>query len=363
MNVGVLGGGQLGRMLALAGVPLGLRFRFLEPQRPAPVDGVGKVVRSRYDDEDAVRRFANGLDVVTYEFENVPDATARLLGDLLPVRPSANVLSVAQDRLAEKRAFESLAIPTAAYHAVESREGLDEAIGRVGVPAVLKTRRFGYDGRGQVAIDGPAAADAAWEALAGSPLMLEQFVVFSRELSIIGVRGHDGEIAFYPLVENEHRGGILYRTHAPAPVSTALQARAEEYLRALLEKMQYVGVLALELFQRGDELLANEMAPRVHNSGHWTQDGARTSQFENHLRAVCGFSLGSCDPHGYAGMLNLIGKVPPTARVLAIPGARLHLYGKRPRPGRKLGHVNAVGKDPADVVATLERVEKLLTAG
>ena len=363
MNVGVLGGGQLGGMLALAGVPLGLRFRFLEPQRPAPVDGVGEVVRAPYDDEEAVRRFASGLDVVTFEFENVPDSTARLLEGLLPVRPSASALSVAQDRLAEKQAFASLAIPTPAYHAVESRDGLDEAIGRVGVPAVLKTRRFGYDGRGQVAIDSPSGADAAWEAFAGRPLLVERFVDFSRELSIIGVRGHDGEVGFYPLVENEHRGGILYRTHAPAPASTALQALAEDYLRALLEKWQYVGVLALELFQRGDELLANEMAPRVHNSGHWTQDGARTSQFENHLRAVCGFSLGSCDPHGYAGMLNLIGQVPPTERVLAIPGARLHLYGKMPRPGRKLGHVNAVGKDMADVEATLDRVEGLLTAG
>lgn len=362
MNVGVLGGGQLGRMLALAGVPLGLRFRFLEPQRPAPVDGVGKVVRARYDDVDAARRFASGLDVVTYEFENVPSSTAQLLEGLLPVHPSAGALSLAQDRLAEKQAFESLAIPTPAYHSVESREGLDEAIGRVGVPAVLKTRRLGYDGRGQAVIDSPAGADAAWEALAGSLLLLERFVDFSRELSIIGARGQDGEIVFYPLVENEHRAGILYRTHAPAPVSAALQALAEGYLRGLLEKMQYVGVLALELFQRGDELLANEMAPRVHNSGHWTQDGARTSQFENHLRAVCGFSLGSCDPYGYAGMLNLIGQVPPTERVLGIPGARLHLYGKRPRPGRKLGHVNAVGKDPADVVATLDRVERLLTA-
>ena len=233
----------------------------------------------------------------------------------------------------------------------------------VGVPAVLKTRRFGYDGRGQAVIESATAADAAWEDLAGSPLVLERFVEFSRELSIMGVRGRKGEIAFYPLVENEHRGGILYRTRAPAPVVTALQAQAEGYLRALLEKMRYVGVLALELFQCGDELLANEMAPRVHNSGHWTQDGAHTSQFENHLRAVCGLSLGSCEPYGHAGMLNLIGRVPPTEGVLAIPGARLHLYGKEPRPGRKLGHVNAVGQDPASVAATLEQVEGLLEAG
>ena len=364
MNVGVLGGGQLGRMLALAGVPLGLRFRFLEPQCPTPVDGIGEVVRAPYDDADAVRRFADGLDVVTYEFENVPDSTARLLEEFLRVHPSAGALRTAQDRLAEKQAFESLAIPTPAFYPVDSRDGLDEAIGRVGLPAVLKTRRLGYDGKGQAVIDGPNGVDTAWEALVGRPLLLERLVDFSRELSILGARGRDGAIAFYPLVENEHRDGVLFRTHAPAPALTAaLQDRAEGYLRGLLEKMRYVGVLALELFQRGDELLANEMAPRVHNSGHWTQDGARTSQFENHLRAVCGFPLGSCEPNGHAGMLNLIGRVPPAGRVLAIPGARLHLYDKEPRPGRKLGHVNAVGKAPAEVLATLARVEALLTDG
>ncbi len=361
MNVGVLGGGQLGRMLALAGVPLGLRFRFLEPQQPSPVDGVGEVVRAEYDDVEAVRRFAKGLDVVTYEFENVPDSTARLLEELLRVHPSAAALRTAQDRLAEKQTFQSLGIPTPTFHPVDSRDGLMEAIGSVGLPAVLKTRRFGYDGKGQAVIDGPNAVEGAWKALGGTPLLLERFVPFSRELSILGARGRDGAIVFYPLVENEHRNGILHRTHAPAPlVSRALQDRAEGYLRSLMEKMNYVGVLALELFQHGDELLANEMAPRVHNSGHWTQDGALTSQFENHLRAVCGFALGACEPRGYAGMLNLVGRVPPAERVLAIPGARLHLYGKEARAGRKLGHVNAVGADPSSVRATLDRVEALL---
>jgi 5-(carboxyamino)imidazole ribonucleotide synthase len=364
LNVGILGGGQLGRMLALAGYPLGLRFRFLEPARPAPVDGLGRVVRARYDDADAVARFARGLDVVTYEFENVPDSTARQLEDRLPVYPPAGALRVAQDRLAEKQAFETLGIPTPVFHPVDSRDGLEEAIGRVGLPAVLKTRRFGYDGKGQAVIASPNQVEPSWKALAGSPLLLERFVAFNRELSILGARGQDGAIVFYPLVENEHRGGILYRTHAPAPVITEeLQARAEGYLRSLLERMGYVGVLALELFQRGDELLANEMAPRVHNSGHWTQDGAHTSQFENHLRAVCGLPLGSTEPHGYAGMLNLIGGVPATERVLAIPGARLHLYDKAPRKGRKLGHVNVVGANPAEVRATLERVEALLAGG
>ena len=361
MNVGGLGGGQLGRMLALAGVPLGLRFRFLEPRQPAPVDGLGEVVRAPYDDGDAIRRFASGLDVVTYEFENVPDTSARLLEQLLRVHPSAGALRTAQDRLAEKQAFETLGIATPAFHPVDSRATLTEAIGRVGLPAVLKTRRLGYDGKGQSVIEAPNGGDGAWAALGGVPLLLERFVPFTRELSIVGARGRDGATRFYPLVENEHRAGILYRTIAPAPlVDEALQRKAEGYLRSLMERMDYVGVLALELFQHGDALLANEMAPRVHNSGHWTQDGARTSQFENHLRAVCGLPLGPCEARGCAAMINLIGRVPPTERILAIPGARLHLYGKEPQPGRKLGHVNAVGEDPAAVRATLERVEALL---
>ena len=364
MNVGILGGGQLGRMLALAGVPLGLRFRFLEPKRPAPVDGLGKVVRAPYDDVDAVRRFADGLDVVTYEFENVADSTARLLEQLLPVHPSASALRVAQDRMTEKQAFETLGIPTAPFRPVETRDGLEEAIGGVGLPAVLKTRRMGYDGKGQTVIAGPPQVEPAWRALGGKPLILERFVDFTRELSILGARGRDGRIVFYPLVENEHRGGILYRSLAPAPVtSSLLQEQAERHLRRLMEEMDYVGVLALELFQKGDELLANEMAPRVHNSGHWTQDGARTSQFENHLRAVCGMPLGDPAPRGCAGMLNLIGRLPDRDAVLAVPGARLHLYGKEPRPGRKLGHVNAVGEDPGEVREILDRVEALLPKG
>lgn len=364
MNVGILGGGQLGRMLALAGFPLGMRFRFLEPQSPAPVDGLGEVVRAAYDDAGAVREFARGLDVVTYEFENVPDTTARLLEQLLPVHPSAAALRTAQDRLAEKQAFETLGIPTAVFHPVDARDQLEEAIGHVGLPAVLKTRRLGYDGKGQAVIAGPAQVEDAWQALKGQPLLLERFVDFSRELSILGVRQRDGMTAFYPLVENEHRGGILYRTLAPAPVITeSLTERAQGYVHALMERMGYVGVLALELFQHGDELIANEMAPRVHNSGHWTQDGARTSQFENHLRAVCGLPLGPTEPRGYAGMLNLIGALPDPAAVLGVPGARLHLYGKQPRSGRKLGHVNAVGANPSEVRATLDQVEALLPRG
>jgi 5-(carboxyamino)imidazole ribonucleotide synthase len=276
----------------------------------------------------------------------------------VPVLPSPAALHVAQDRVSEKQAFEKLAIPTAAYVPVEARGDLGGAAARLGLPAVLKTRQWGYDGKGQTVIRAHAEMDAAWERLGGRPLILERLVPFNRELSIVGVRGRDGSSAFYPLVENEHRGGILHLTLAPAPLLTeTLQQRAEGYLRRLMDSLDYVGVLALELFQDGDELLANEMAPRVHNSGHWTMDGAACSQFENHLRAVCGLPLGPTSPLGHAGMLNLIGTLPPRERILAIPGARLHLYDKAPRPGRKLGHVNVVADDPAHVRAALEEVE------
>jgi 5-(carboxyamino)imidazole ribonucleotide synthase len=345
-------------MLALEGYRLGLGFRFLEPDREAPVGSLGEVVRAQYDDLDALGPFAFGLDVVTYEFENVPVTTARALESRVPVLPPPGALQAAQDRVSEKQAFETLGIPTAPFLPIEKRGDVDTAAARLGLPAILKTRRWGYDGKGQVVIQSHADVDSAWERLAGRPLILERFVRFSRELSIVGVRGRGGEKAFYPLVENEHRDGILHLTIAPAPVVTeSLQAKAEAYLSRLMESLGYVGVLALELFQEGDELLANEMAPRVHNSGHWTLDGAECSQFENHLRAVCGYPLGSTAPLGHAGMLNLVGVVPPPARILAIPGTRLHLYGKAPRPGRKLGHVNVVAEDPAQVRETLERVE------
>jgi 5-(carboxyamino)imidazole ribonucleotide synthase len=345
-------------MLALEGYPLGLRFRFLEPDPDAPVAPLGEVVRAEYEDAQALASFAAGLDVATYEFENVPVTAARALEARVPVLPPPGALQVAQDRVSEKQAFEALDIPTAPFVPIDRRGDVDTAAARLGLPAVLKTRREGYDGKGQVVIRSHAEIDAAWERVGARPLILERFVRFSRELSIVGVRGRSGATAFYPLVENEHRDGILHLTIAPAPVVTeGLQARAEGYLTRLMESLEYVGVLALELFQEGDELLANEMAPRVHNSGHWTLDGAECSQFENHLRAVCGLPLGPTAPRGHAGMLNLVGVVPRAERILAIPGTRLHLYDKAPRPGRKLGHVNVVAADPAHVREALERVE------
>jgi 5-(carboxyamino)imidazole ribonucleotide synthase len=353
-------------MLALAGTPLGLRFRFLEPRAPAPVDGLGEVVRGAYDDLDAVRRFGDGVAVVTYEFENVPVASARALVDEgVRVHPPAAALEVAQDRLREKETFARLGIPVAPWRAVDTREDLAAAAEELGLPAVLKTRRFGYDGKGQAVLRGDADLDDAWAQLGGRPLLLEGFVDFSRELSIIAVRARDGAAAFYPLVENRHVRGILTETIAPAPaVPDALQAQAERHVRALLDALDYVGVLALELFQAGDDLLlANELAPRVHNSGHWTQNGAVTSQFENHMRAVVGLPLGATSATGSTVMLNLLGALPPLVAVLAEPGAHLHLYDKAPRPGRKLGHINVVAEGEVAARAAAGRMRVAMPEG
>ena len=347
MNVGIVGGGQLGRMLALAGYPLGVRCRFLEPASESSAAQVGERVQGDFEDYQALFRFVQGLNVVTLEFENVPVESARWLAERAPVWPPSDALAVAQDRLAEKKFFHELNIPVPPFAAVETRSDYDAALREVGLPAVLKTRRFGYDGKGQFVIRNRTDADHAWEVLGGRPLILEGFVPFRRELSILAVRGTNGEEAFYPLVQNEHRDGMLRRTQAPAPDLTPdLQAKAEGYARRALEALGYAGVLAIELFEvEGGELLVNEMAPRVHNSGHWTIEGAETSQFENHLRAVLGWPLGSTGMVGVCEMWNLIGSVPDAPAVLSVPGAHLHLYGKRERPNRKLGHVTVRAAD------------------
>jgi 5-(carboxyamino)imidazole ribonucleotide synthase len=362
MRVGVLGGGQLGRMLALEGRRLGLSFRFLEPSSPSPVDGLGEVIRAPYDDRAALDRLAGGVDVVTYEFENVPVDAALHLAERVPVHPAPSALRVAQDRLLEKEAFRDADLDTPAFRAVGTLEELKEALAAVGLPAVLKTRRFGYDGKGQAVLRAESDVAAAWDLVGGVPLLLEAFVPFRRELSILGVRGADGASAFYPLVENVHRGGILWTSVAPAPdVDPALERDAESHVRHFLDAHGYVGVLAIELFDVDGRLMANEMAPRVHNSGHWTLDGAVTSQFENHLRAVCGLPLGSTASRGPSAMLNFLGDAPPLADVLRVEGAHVHLYDKAPRPGRKVGHVNVTGADAARVSARLAALEALAT--
>jgi 5-(carboxyamino)imidazole ribonucleotide synthase len=348
--VGIIGGGQLGRMLALAGLPLGLRFRFLEPKSDAPVRSVGPVIHAEYDDPEALDTFRAGLTVVTYEFENVPADAVRRIQSTVPIHPAPAALAVAQDRLAEKETFRRLAIPTPAFRAVNERSELETGAADLGFPCVLKTRRMGYDGKGQRVLRGAGDLDSAWEALGRVPLLLESFVRFTRELSVLGVRGMDGETLFYPLAQNEHREGILRTSHAPVPgLDPTRQNEAEGIASRLLEELEYVGVLAIELFETSDGLLANELAPRVHNSGHWTQDGAVTSQFENHLRAILGLPLGSPEPRGWTAMVNLLGTAPERSRILALPGAHLHLYDKPPQPGRKLGHVNLVASTPGEL--------------
>ena len=363
MKIGILGGGQLGRMLALAGYPLGLHFRHLDLSPAAPAGPLGELVTGAYDDAELLDDFAADLDIVTYEFENVPVGTAQRIARLKDVLPPPLALEVAQDRLNEKQLFAKLGVPTAPYAAVSSIAELDGALARIGTPALLKTRRFGYDGKGQARINSPADARHAYDAIGGGVLLLEGYVRFDRELSIVSVRGRTGEIRHYPLVQNEHHRGILIQTLAPAAdVSAEMQNAAERVAAAVLEELGYVGVLAIELFQDGDTLLANEMAPRVHNSGHWTIEGAETSQFENHLRAICGYPLGSTAAVGACAMLNLIGGVPDPGAVLGVPGAHLHLYGKRPRPGRKLGHVTVHAETRGELAVRLGALAPLVAA-
>lgn len=340
MRLGIIGGGQLGRMIALAAYPLGVRCTVLDPGAESCAGQVCPQIRGEFDDLQALYKLVQESDVVTYEFENVPVESSRWLAERVPVFPPPRALEVSQDRLAEKSFFQSQSIPTPPFAAIESRAEFDLAVRAVGIPSVLKTRRFGYDGKGQFVIRSAADVEPAWEKLGGRPLILEGFVPFSRELSILAVRGRDGTIATYPLVENEHRDGILHRSIAPAPdVPPELAKQAADYASRVLTELNYVGVLAIEWFQEGSRLLANEMAPRVHNSGHWTIEVAFTSQFENHVRAVCGLPLGRCEAVGHSAMYNLIGRVPRAAEVLQHPEASLHDYGKDPRPGRKVGHV------------------------
>ena len=344
-------------MLALAGIPLGFRFRFLEPGPDPPVRDLGEVVRGDYDDPDSLRTFGKGLELATYEFENVPAAALERLTDEIPVFPPPSILALTQDRLREKEALGRLDIATADHLPVRERGELDQALNRLGVPAVLKTRRFGYDGKGQRVIRSPGGLDAAWSELGGRPLVLEAFVPFRRELSLIAVRDRAGGIVCYPLIENRHEGGILLLSRAPAEAVPAdLQDQAEALVTRILEDQEYVGALAVEFFETDDGLLVNEVAPRVHNSGHWTQDGAVCSQFENHLRAIADLPLGKSEARGSSAMVNLIGKLPDPARILALPGTHLHLYGKAPRPGRKLGHVNVTGADAGQVDQRLAAV-------
>lgn len=358
MKIGILGGGQLARMLALAGHPLGLEFVVLCPAPDACAAAVAEHVCAGFDDEAGLREFADRADLVTYEFENVPASAVEYLQSHCTVYPPVGALITGRDRLKEKTLFNTLGIATAPFTRVDDLESLQQAIADIGLPAILKTRTEGYDGKGQYVLRDPADAEAAWQFINGRPAILEGFVPFQREVSIVAARSISGEMAFYPLSENVHEQGILRLSTALADDS--MQALAETYASRLMTELGYVGVLAIELFQCGDELLVNEYAPRVHNSGHWTIEGAETSQFENHLRAILDLPLGSTEPVGRAAMVNLIGDIPDTARVLEIPQTHLHLYGKAPRAGRKVGHITLRSPDGSDLQENVARVQALL---
>jgi 5-(carboxyamino)imidazole ribonucleotide synthase len=337
MRIGVIGGGQLGRMLALAGIPLGLEFRFLDRSAVAPAGQVAPLVVGEFEDQARLAELAGQVDIITFDWENVSVDAFAAIGARLPVLPPPRALAVSQDRLHEKQLFRELRIPTPEFAPVATREDFHAALGRIGIPGVLKTRRLGYDGKGQFVVRSDREAEDAWSLLGGQPLVYEAFVKFSREVSLIAARSASGAIAFYPLCANTHSNGILSHTVAPW-TDRRLQAEAQRHMRRLLGSLDYVGVLTVEFFVLRGQLLANEMAPRVHNSGHWTIEGAVTSQFENHLRAILGWPLGSTEPLGHAAMINFVGKLPARERWLAERNLFFHDYGKEARPGRKIGH-------------------------
>ena len=363
-TVGILGGGQLARMLALSGAPLGLRLLVMDTVADACAGQFAPLLVGDYRDQQALAQFAEKVDVATFDFENVPAESAEWLAARVPVFPSPRALAVAQDRLAEKTLFRELGIPVPEFAAVSDRAGLDAALAAVGTPCILKTRRLGYDGKGQFRIRSLADANAAWEALGAQAgkvgLIVEAFVPFERELSVVAVRGRDGEFRTWPLTWNWHVDGVLSASLAPARVEPALADTAIAHARRLAERLDYVGVFALELFCRDGVLLANELAPRVHNSGHWTLEGAETSQFQNHLRAVLGLPLGSTAMLGHACMLNWIGEMPEAGPVLAEPGGHWHDYGKEPRAGRKVGHATVRADNALELAAALERIGQAL---
>jgi 5-(carboxyamino)imidazole ribonucleotide synthase len=348
-TIGILGGGQLGRMLALAAARLGLRCQVFSPDPDSPAfDVVLHATCAEYADVEALELFANDVDVVTYEFENVPAAAAMVLAAKRPVLPGRSALETTQDRLTEKDFVTSLGIRTASYADVSSVASLREAIMRIGLPAVLKTRRFGYDGKGQTLIRKADDLERVWAELGTKSAILEAFVPFEREISVVAARGADGQVECFDVTENEHRDHILKVSRAPAAIPDALADQARAIAEQIATALDYVGVLAVEMFVvAGDEgpgVLVNEIAPRVHNSGHWTLDGASISQFEQHIRAIAGWPLGTPVRHGMVTMTNLIGdEINDYEQWLTVPGATVHLYGKgMPRPGRKMGHVTEV---------------------
>ncbi|HVL88879.1 MAG TPA: 5-(carboxyamino)imidazole ribonucleotide synthase [Actinomycetota bacterium] len=357
MRIGIVGGGQLGRMLALAGTPLGMRFVVADEHADAPASSVAEVVCGDPSDPATLARLAARVDVVTFENEHIDSGA---LADLpVPVRPSPGALGIVQDRLTQKQMFMRLGIRTAPFAAVSTAGELPDALAVTGAAAVIKTRRGGYDGRGQAVIERASDAAAAWDAVGRRPAIVESRVRFRRELSVVAVRGEDGRIEIYDPAENRHENGILRVSVAPAPIDERTRAEAAAAVRAIGEHLGCIGAFALEMFDTPAGLVANELALRVHNTGHWTIEGAETSQFENHLRAVAGLPLGSAASLGHRAIVNLIGDLPDPAEVLALPSVRLHVYGKTVRPGRKVGHVSVGAADPAGLAERLASLRHL----
>lgn len=358
MKVGVIGGGQLGRMLALAGTPLGMQFTFLDPAEDACAAALGEHLHADYSSPEHLQQLAQSVDLVTFEFESVPAETVAYLEQFVPVYPSANALRIARDRWFEKSMFKDLGIPTTEFADVLSQADLEAAVAQIGLPAVLKTRTLGYDGKGQKVLREAVDVVDAFAYLGNVPCILEGFVAFSGEVSLVAVRGRDGEVQCYPLVHNIHNDGILHLSVASD--AHPLQALAQDYASRVLQELDYVGVLAFEFFEVDGGLKANEIAPRVHNSGHWTIEGSECSQFENHLRAVAGLPLGSTASVEHSAMLNFIGSVPEASKVLSIADCHLHDYSKAPKAGRKVGHATLRSATPERLQQQIVALEGLL---
>jgi 5-(carboxyamino)imidazole ribonucleotide synthase len=359
LRVGIVGAGQLGRMLALAGYPLGIRSLFLDRSADTPGAQVAPSLVGELEDPARLAELASRSDVVTFDWENISGSALEPLEKITRVRPPRVALEVSQDRLAEKALFAKLKIPVAAHAAIELKRDLVAATQKIGLPGVLKTRRLGYDGKGQFVLREAAHIDRAWDAIGGLSLIYEKFQAFSREVSLVGARSAAGDTVFYPLSANTHGGGILRYSTAPF-VNASLAHSARLYLKRVMNNLDYVGVLTIEFFVVNGRLVANEMAPRVHNSGHWTIEGCVTSQFENHLRAICDMPLGSSRALGHTAMINFLGKMPDANRLLAIEGLAFHDYGKEPRPGRKLGHCTILKRQPKDRNRALADALKLI---
>ena len=359
LHVGIVGAGQLGRMLALAAYPLGVRCLFLDRSAAAPGAQVAPILVGDLTDAGRLAELAAHSDVVTFDWENIPGEALRPLEKMTSIRPPRAALEASQDRVAEKALFAKLNIPVAAHAAIESKEQLITATRKIGLPGVLKTRRLGYDGKGQFVLRNEAHIDEAWAAIGGKGLVYEEFQAFSREVSLIGARSAAGRTVFYPLSANTHRGGILRYGIAPVR-NTRFERAARMYMQRVMKALDYIGILVIEFFVVKGRLIANEMAPRVHNSGHWSIEGCVTSQFENHLRAICGMPLGSTRPLGHTAMINFLGKMPDRDRLLAIDGLAYHDYGKQARPGRKLGHCTILKKHAKERNMALANALKLI---